>query len=426
VRRNVAVVFFSAIAVALFLAIPFGLARYFSDDITAQPTGLFPGSETIITNFQSGHGFIMQSGTGAQTDDTEDYALGNQSMKLVTLGDGTAVFTRKSEISPALNFTDKLLKVWVKVNDTDNVAELRITITSDDFRTYTDYWIAGGMGADAGYLRNNRWNVVTLSPSHAASVGSSDDSRANAVQIRVADKGTGQPLALWINSISLVTRSDRPIVTFAFDDGHETDYTIARPVLDRYHFSATSYVITSMVGTPDRLSLAQLKNLQELNGWDIASHSYNHLNMTSLSYFQIGNELLLSRQFHINNGFQKGSEHFAYPYGEFDSDVLQQLVQKHYKTARTAEGPTETLPPSDPYRLRVMIVTNSTAPAEVSERVQSAITNGDWLVLVFHRIADLDDDQTAYRTADFATIVDDIASRGVDVMTVSEVYNSYR
>ncbi len=423
-RRNTAVILFSTVAIILLLASSLVIAgHYFGSN--SRTSALVSSNEVIITNFQAGHGFVRQSAPGEQLDDTLDFAIGSQSLKLVTYGDGSAVFTRKSDILPALNFTDRVLKLWIKVNGTDNIRELRITITNDDFRTYTDYWISGALGASAEYLRDNQWNIVTLSPGHASPVGAPDISSVDTVQVRVSDKGLGKPAAVWINSLSLVARNDRPIVTFSFDDGYETDYTNARPILDRYHFPATSYIVASLVGGEGRLGADQLTNLQDLNGWDIASHSYNHRNLTSLSPPEIEDELSLSKQFLVNNGFFTGSDHFAYPYGEFDSESLRYLVQKSFKTARTSDGEGETLPPSDPHRLRIMLITNTTSPAQVSERVQSAIANGDWLILVFHRIVESNaNHEMTYLRADFEAIVDDVASRGVDVMTVAEVYES--
>ncbi|MGH9991294.1 MAG: polysaccharide deacetylase family protein [Nitrososphaera sp.] len=427
--RRIAIITFSGAAGVLFLAGLFGFPGYFlGGDYLSPSTALVSKGDVIVTNFQPGHGFVIQSASGPQVDDTSDFAIGNQSLKLVTDGDGSAVFTRKSEISPALNFTDRLLKLWIKVNGTGNLSELRVTVTSDDFRTYTDYWIAGGKGAGTGFLVDNEWNVVTLSPSQSAPIGDSDISRVDTIQIRVADDGLGRTLTLWVNSLVLVAKNDRAIVTFAFDDGYDTDYTKARPVLDRYHFTATSYVIASLVGAPGRLNIGQLTNLQELNGWDIASHSYSHLNLTSLAPSEIKNDLTQSQQFLANNGFQKGAGHFAYPYGEFHNDELMRLVQKYYNTARTTEGAVETLPPSDPHRLRAMVIMNTTTLSEVSESVESAIASGDWLILVFHKIVDANaNDELAYLTSDFEAIVDDIAASGADVMTVSEVYeNRYR
>lgn len=406
-----------AAAFAALLVIAF-LFQYQSPS-TAQS----PRSEIVVTNFQEGHGFVLQSSAGSQVDDPTTYALGLQSLMLKTDGDSSPVFTRKA-LTPALNFTDKVVKLWIKVDGVDNVSELRITTTGDDFRTWTDYWISGA-GASASFLRDNRWNLITLSPGQATLMGAADSSRIDNVQVRVADRGTGKPVTVWLNGISLVPKNERAIVTFAFDDGYESDYTEARPVLDKYHFSGTSYVIGSMVGGSGRMNVTQLKNLQNLNGWDIAAHSYAHSNLTARVRSEIDNDLSLSKQFLERNGLYKGSDHFAYPFGEFDNDNLQSVVQKYFITARTTEGPSETLPPSDPYRLRAMVVLNTTSPAQVSEKVQAAIAGGDWLILVFHRIVDTDADlESEYLQADFEVIVDDVVSRGVDVMTVSEVHEN--
>lgn len=382
----------------------------------------YPG-EVVVTNFQENHGFVLQSSEGSQLDDTSDFALGEQSLRLATYGDGSPVFARKQLAQP-LNFTDKVVKLWIKVDNVDNVGELRVSASGDDFGTWADYWISGE-GADASYLRNNTWNMITLSPAAATLTGSPDISRIDEIQFRIADKGTGEPVAVWLNGIVLAPKNTRAIVTFAFDDGYESDYTMARPVLDRYHFAATAYVSGSLIGTPERLSVDQLKKLQDLNGWDIASHSYFHSNMTGLAPTVIESDLVLSKEFLVNNGLYRGSEHFAYPYGEFDSEPLRSLVQKHFQTARTVEGYVETLPPADPYRLRAVVVTNTTTPEEVAQQVRAAISGGDWLVLVFHRIVESGADQeTRYLKADFEHIVEELAGMGVDVMTASEVQSA--
>jgi peptidoglycan/xylan/chitin deacetylase (PgdA/CDA1 family) len=398
------------------------VASAFLINYQSPSTALSSTSNVVVTNFQPDHGFIIQSGAGSQADDLSTFALGEQSLRITTEGDGTPVFTRKA-LSPPLNFTDRFLKVWVKVDSVDSIRELRISATGDDFRTWTDYWIAGS-GADASFLQDDKWNVVTLSLGQARAIGDPDTSRIDSIQVRVADSGTGVPVTVWLNGIALVAKNDRAIVTFAFDDGYESDYTMARPVLDKYHFPATSYVIGSLVGGQGRLSIEQLKNLQDLNGWDIASHSFTHSNLTERARPEIESDLQLSQQFLERNGLHRGAKHFAYPYGEFDNEDLRSLVQKYFATARTGVGPGETLPPSDPYRLRVMMVANTTSFDEVTRQVQAATAGGDWLILVFHRIADSNPiDDLEYAQADFERIVDDVASRGVEVLTVSEVYS---
>lgn len=409
--------------VAIFLAVAVVAASLIGAllGIQTPSTAASPKSEVVISNLQQDHGFVLQSSAGTQQDDLAEYALGTQSLKITSDGNGEPVFTRK-ELSPALNFTDRMLKIWIKIDGVGNIGELRLSATGDDFRNWADYWISGDK-ARATFLRDNQWNVITLSSAQATMVGRPDLSHIDSIQLRVSDVGRARQANVWINGIALVPQNDRAVITFAFDDGYESDYTSARPVLDKYHFSATSYVIPSLAGSLDRLSVDQMKKLQDLNGWDIASHSYSHSNLTARVRPEIDDDLALSKQFLQRNGLYRGSDHFAYPYGEFDNDTLRSVVQKYFSTARTAEGPSETLPPSDPYRLRVMMVSNTTSPAEVSQRVQASIDGGDWLILVFHRIVDSDARlDTMYLKSDFELIVSDVASRGVDVLTVSEVY----
>ena len=119
-------------------------------------TALSSKSNVVVTNFQQNHGFVLQSNSGSQVEDNSTFSLGEQSLKITTEGGASSVFTRKS-LTPALNFTDKALKVWVKTDSVDNIRELRISATGDDFRTWIDYWISGA-GAQPTFLQNNKWS----------------------------------------------------------------------------------------------------------------------------------------------------------------------------------------------------------------------------------------------------------------------------
>ncbi len=175
------------------------------------------------------------------------------------------------------------------------------------------------------------------------------------------------------------------------------------------------------------MNLEQLKELQDVYGWDISSHTLRHMDLTNTKFeSEYEKELERSKQFLIENGLQKGAEHFAYPFGNFDNDKTMELIKKYYKTARTVRGDIETLPVADQYRLRVQYIFNVTPPSEVSKRVQDAMENGDWLILVFHGIvkSDANDYHTTYLESNFEKIVDDVKNHGIEVMTISEVYKN--
>lgn len=164
-------------------------------------------SDSMIANFQPGHGFLNQvTAGGMQTDDGDDYTLGEQSLRLTTSGDESAVFTRKANISPHLDLENKLLKVWLKVSDTSKLDELRITVTGDEFETHRNFWLYSPNQFSTP-IENNQWTILTIGPEAIEDVGSPDLSRIDTIQLRLADNGSG-PVSVWFNGIEAVEKGD--------------------------------------------------------------------------------------------------------------------------------------------------------------------------------------------------------------------------
>lgn len=384
-----------------------------------------PKSEVKISGFEKNHGFFKESIAGNLEDDLLEFVNGKQSLKITTNGDGEEVIIRKDNILPKIDFDERFLKTWIKISDVKKISGLKISISGDNFDSFKTYWIhKNNTSPSAINFRNNQWNPLTISltqTDHNAVNISSIDS----VSISLADKSTGS-VSVWFDELSLGKNYDKGILTFTFDDAPDTQYTNALPILAKYDFSATSYVPTNWIDKSDRLSTDELKELQDVYGWDVSAHTLNHIDLSNSKYEdQFEKELYQSKQFLLDNGFKKGADHFAYPFGTFDNNFSMQLVKKYYKTARGVIGDTETLPVADQYRLRVMYISNFTEPIDVSKRVQDAIENGDWLILVFHGIVEsnANDRHATYLMSNFEQIVDDIYSKGIQVMTISEVYN---
>jgi peptidoglycan/xylan/chitin deacetylase (PgdA/CDA1 family) len=71
----------------------------------------------------------------------------------------------------------------------------------------------------------------------------------------------------------------RPIL-ITFDDGFISSFEVADPILARYGWSAAIYVITGAVGTPGKLTWAQLRDMQATGHWQIDEHAgYGHVNV---------------------------------------------------------------------------------------------------------------------------------------------------
>ncbi|KKR15230.1 MAG: hypothetical protein UT43_C0005G0026, partial [Parcubacteria group bacterium GW2011_GWC1_39_29] len=388
-----------------------------------QPTSetLNAPKETVITNLQSGHGYT-KGALGTQTDDTSDYVKGNQSLQLVTDGAGGAVTSKKTSITPTLDFTGKYLKVWVKVNDIANVEDFWFYLSSDNLVSnfYTFKINKFKFNDSLVASENNIWVPITMSFSEAVVTGSPDRAAINAIQWRIKDKNSIAITANW-GGMSMLNEPTEGVVSVVFDDGWDSQFTEGKKKMDEYDMKATAYIIPDLVDTANYMTLANLKELQNLHEWDISAH--HQTNFTTLTATEVEETILDIKNYLIKNGF-KGADHFAYPNGAFDETTVLPLVRKYFKSARTIAEYPETYPPADYHKLRVASILDTDTPASIATLVDNARINKEWLILVFHKIVTTPTVETEYSIADFGTIIDDIASDGITVKTVSEVINA--
>jgi peptidoglycan/xylan/chitin deacetylase (PgdA/CDA1 family) len=132
--------------------------------------------------------------------------------------------------------------------------------------------------------------------------------------------------------------NQQKVVILTFDDGYESQYSNAKPILDKYGFKATFYIVCNYVGSGDnRMTWEEIKSLQQ-EGHDIASHTMNHDDLSKLTPQEVEYEVAQSKQCLLEQGISPKS--FAYPFngGSDDSSVLN-IVASHYELARTATDP---------------------------------------------------------------------------------------
>ena len=124
------------------------------------------------------------------------------------------------------------------------------------------------------------------------------------------------------------------VAIITFDDGRKSQYENAKPILDKYDFKATFYVICDIVGKEGRLSWQEIKQLQN-EGHEIGSHSMSHVNLDEISSDEQDYEIVESKKCLENKGIAVNS--FSYPFnsGDENNNVLD-VVSKHYEFARTA------------------------------------------------------------------------------------------
>jgi peptidoglycan/xylan/chitin deacetylase (PgdA/CDA1 family) len=125
------------------------------------------------------------------------------------------------------------------------------------------------------------------------------------------------------------------VVILNFDDGRLSQYTNAIPILDKYGFKATFYVVCNYIGKKDGyMDWKEIKALQK-EGHDIGSHSMNHVRLEKLSKKNVEYEVGQSKRCLQDHGINAKS--FAYPFdsGSDDKTVIN-IVAKYYEIGRTA------------------------------------------------------------------------------------------
>ena len=135
------------------------------------------------------------------------------------------------------------------------------------------------------------------------------------------------------NTSSINTANNKAVI-LNFDDAYKSQYTNAKPILDKYGYKATFYIICNNVGnrwtTLDWEDITALYN----DGNDIGSHTMNHVDLSKTSKKETQFEIGDSKQCLLDHGINTTS--FAYPFnaGSDKASVID-VVAKYYDIART-------------------------------------------------------------------------------------------
>jgi peptidoglycan/xylan/chitin deacetylase (PgdA/CDA1 family) len=144
-------------------------------------------------------------------------------------------------------------------------------------------------------------------------------------------------------------RRDQPFpdkaIAITFDDGYQSVYEAAFPVLQRFNLLATVFLT---VGEPGSASTSRLPSLQgrpmlswkeisemSRHGVTFGAHTLTHPDLTSLPLHQAEGEIRQSKEI-IEDRLSSPVTFFAYPFGRWNHS-LRELIRQNFTCACSAE-----------------------------------------------------------------------------------------
>jgi peptidoglycan/xylan/chitin deacetylase (PgdA/CDA1 family) len=128
---------------------------------------------------------------------------------------------------------------------------------------------------------------------------------------------------------------ERPVVV-SFDDGYRSQYVYARPELRKLGWPGVLSAIAGRIGKPGaELSNAMVEQMIK-NGWELDSHTINHVDVSQASGAQLQSEVAGSRRM-LQQRFHQPVNFFCYPSGRYDDQAVQAVRDAGYLGATTTD-----------------------------------------------------------------------------------------
>ena len=212
----------------------------------------------------------------------------------------------------------------------------------------------------------------------------------------------------------------RGAITISFDDGFQTQYAYAFPMLQAMGMPGNFFIITSRVGTSGFMTVAQLQVMQN-SGSEIDSHSVTHPDFTTLSASQIIQECQVSQNTLRSWGLT--AKNFAYPSAARNS-FTDSIMSQYYRSIRWGYVAPYVMPfPTSQFLLPAM--DGSVSLAYDQSLVDQIYEANGWGIITFHDVSPTPGiSQNHIGTADFQTFLNYVQSKGVAVLTIDQALSA--
>ncbi len=124
-------------------------------------------------------------------------------------------------------------------------------------------------------------------------------------------------------------------IIITFDDGLKGNYKYGLPVLQKYGFNATVFIVVDRIGSERFMQWSELKALVA-SGISVQSHTMSHRPLQTLTDKEVYHELYMSKQV-IEDKLQKEVLALSFPHGSYNQKVTRMAKEVGYKYLCTSD-----------------------------------------------------------------------------------------
>jgi peptidoglycan/xylan/chitin deacetylase (PgdA/CDA1 family) len=168
----------------------------------------------------------------------------------------------------------------------------------------------------------------------------------------------------------------RPII-ITFDDGYQSTYHTAWPILQRYGFSATVFLVSGLIGKTNAwdvderqeplLTESETREMQD-GGITFGSHTHSHRALTKITLDEAARELTNSRKI-LETLLHRPVTTLCYPYAKQTRAVRDLAREAGYTAAVIGRGGRNRVW-TDPFALRRIKVDTSTTLSALRRKLR--------------------------------------------------------
>lgn len=401
-------------------------------DALSAPVG--PAPAMVAQACQPGHGWASTGNGGTvNLNDASDTTFGSQCITLTTDGTNTTQ-THVTRSGLTLDMSGKSFVLWVMCPDVSRLKSIELRLGDATWANFFYLEPESQRTASQGdrWLQSGRWQRFVFPWSvFETSVGT--PSRAAIAQVRITPKdyANGNPAVLRVAGFGTQPEQAIAVCSFTVDDGWSEQWNLFRPILNGKGWPATAFPIVNLLGTGagTYMTLAQVRDLQEVHGWEIGAHAYTAAvhnatgGFTGVSDTALDADLAALKQWLVDNNFN-GRDYLAYPQGFNDTRTIT-IARRYFAAARTqSQYRRETLPTGDRMRTRTVNLGTGPTLATITALVDEAVANREWINFTGHRLAATAENGSTWRTVDFQGLCDYIAGQNIRVLTYGQALRS--